>query len=608
MKRITLLVLPLAALLLNTSCVDSSYDLSNIDTTSRFMVNGLTLPVNLEPVKLDKMLDISDDSDIKTDAEGNYYFCKSGSFSSGNIKVNKIVFAKPKVDFNGGVAISINLDPAIKSKLEMEPFCNLTIGQILDNPTYMELVGINLDTPILDIEFGGAKTSSNISLAATGIDKNVRSINYLGLDQTTLSIIVKVQGIQNVLNPFSVSNLKLIMPRGLSATTKPGTTYNLVDGTLVPDDGELKLDPEYTADLSLTAFGIYYDLLAEGEQKIFDPEKHTFTYNKQCSVSGKATLKVSDLKRTAKYADIVALEQPNAVTYDCNIGFDNDIAISSFVGEITYSMDDIKVNPVNIGNIPDLLKEKGTNIDLKNPQIYLDVENNLSKYGIGVKGTLEIKGNNIISADLNINDTESTKLVMAPLNEDLYHTDYTFQEVKGLSGVVGSKGDQAFPEQLNIRVIEPTVPKTMLAEAFELGKDLEGVNGKWEFYTRLSLTGDTEIKYTKEWTDWSSEDLNGLTINSAVVNVTLKKEVAIDVRNVNFVLTGKEGKLAGETAIMGDTEQDITIKLTGTPVRGIKSGKLDIHLNGMNKDINKNQEIQISNLKLTVDGYYDKSF
>lgn len=608
MKRITLLVLPLAALLLNTSCVDSSYDLSNIDTTSRFTVSGLTLPVNLDPVKLDQMLDISDDGDIKTDPEGNYYFYKSGNFSSGNVKVNKIVFANPKVDFSGGVSININLDPAIKSKLEMEPFCNLTIGQILDNPTYRELVGINLDTPILDIEFGGAKTSSNISLAATGIDKNVRSIEYLGLDQTTLSIIVKMKGMQNVLNPFSVSNLKLVMPRGLSATTKPGITYDPIDGTLVPDGGELKLEPDYTADLSLTASGLYYDWLAEGEQEIYDPEKHTFTYNKQCSVSGKAALKVSDLKRSAKYADIIALEQPDAVIYDCVVGFTNDIAISSFMGEITYSMDDIKVNPVNIGNIPDLLKEKGTNIDLKNPQIYLDVENNLSKYGIGVKGTLEIKGNNIITADLNINDTESTKLVMAPLNEDLYHTDYTYQEVKGLSGVVGSKGDQAFPEQLNIRVVGPTVPKTKLTEALELGKDLKGVNGKWEFYTRLSLTGDTKIKYTKEWTDWDSEDLKGLTVNSAVVNVTLKKNVAIDVENIEFILTGKNGELKGLTALTGDAEQNIAIELVGTPVSEITGGKLNVHLKGMNKDINKNQEIQISNLKLTVDGYYDKSF
>lgn len=606
MNKNTLLVLPLAALLFNTSCTDNNYDLSDIDTNSRFNISGLTVPVNMEPVKLDLMLDIDDDSDIKTDEEGNYYFKKEGTFKSDPVNVAKIILARPKVYFNGKVSVNINLDPETKSKMQQYA-SNITMGELLANQSLMDLVGINADTEILNIDFNSATSANEINLNASGIDANVKSIESLGLDATTLNINVKVNGIQNVLKPFAINNLNLVMPKGFIATAKPHTTYDIEKGTLKPDNDKFNLDQNYVADLSLTVTGIDYDIFEEEGMKVFDATAHTFTYKKACSASGNATLKVSDLKSTAKYADIIALEQQNAVTYECNIGFSNDLAISSFKGDITYCLDDIVVDPIAINNIPDILKENGTNIDLRNPQIYLNVNNHLNEYGITVNSALEIKGNNAITAPLAVNSTEWTRLAMAPFNEDMYHAEgYDYEEVKNLGSIVGSNTGQTFPEMLNIRVIKPEVPRTRLSKPFELGTDLKGIEGTWEFYTRLLLTDQTKIMYTKEWDDWSDKDLDGLTVNKATVNVTLQKDVAIDAKSVEFVLLGNKGELRGETALVGDASQDITIELAGGPVSEIKGAKLNVHLKGMNKGLNKEQEIKISNLKVTLDGYYDR--
>lgn len=606
MKKFSLFGLTSAVLLCCTSCIDNNYDLSNIDTNSRFNVSGLTVPMNMDPVKLDLMLDISDDSDIKTDEDGNYYFRKEGSFTSDPINIAKINIPKTKVDIDGTVTVKIALDPSVKEKMQ-EYASNITIGELLANPQLMSLIGIKADDDILNVNFDSSGTTNEIKLNASNIDANVKGIESLNVDETKLAIEIKLKGLENIVEKLAVNNLKIVMPRGFSATTSSQTIYNPEKGILSPKDGSINLDKNFFVDLSLTVKGINYDQFEEEGMKVFDPVKHTISYQKQCSASGNARITVKDLKSTAKYEDLVKLEQGDAVAYDCMIAFDKDLSISAFKGDITYSLDDIIVDPVNINNIPELLKEAGTNIDLKNPQIYLNINNHLSDYGITVNSDLEIKGNNSITAPLNIKSSEQTNIVMSPLNEELYHPQgYAYEEVKALSGIVGSNDGQTFPEQLNIRVVKPEVPNTHLAKAIELGKNLQGVDGKWEFYTRLSLTDKAKIKYSKEWIDWGSTDLNGLTINHAVVNVTIKKDISIDAESIEFILVGNKGLLRGETSLAGDAEQDITIELEGGPVSEIQGGILNVHLKGQNKDLNKNQGIVIRNLKVTVGGYYDR--
>lgn len=604
MKK-TLLKLLSAALLCTTACTDNNYDLNDINTESRFYVNQLTVPIKLDPVKLELMLDIDDDSDIKTDALGNYYFKKQGSFTSKTVNVAEIVLEKPAVEFDGKIKVNIQLDQQTKEKMAQYAG-SMTIGDLLKNKALMELIGITEETEILNIHFQNATTASEIDLTAEDIDPNVKSIETLGMEECTLAIMVKVNGVDKTLQPFAIKNLKLTLPLGLQATAAQGTSYDPKTGELVANGGKYQLPDSYVADLSLEVKGIDYKLLAEGK-KVFDADAHTFNYQKACTASGDAVLKVKDLKASATYDDIVALENPNAVTYECDLGFEDDIVIDHFKGEITYSMDDIEMDPVRIGNIPEMLKEAGTNIELMNPQLYLDLNNSLYEYGIAVGSELEITGNNVIKAPMAIKAEEWTNTVMAPQERGLYHEEgYTFQQVSDLVGIVGSKEGEEFPEELYIRVIKPTVAKTALKQAFPLGEDLDAVEGTWEFYTRLALTDNAKIKYTKEWDDWGSDDLNGLTVKKATAKLTVEKDVALDAESIEFILIGNEGELRGITPLMGDARQNITLELKGGPVSEIEGAKVNVHLKGQNKDLNKEQEIKISNLKVTVDGYYDR--
>lgn len=608
MKRITTFSLPLAVLLLTTSCIDNNYDLSDIDTHARLDIKGLSVPVNIDPIQLDLMLDIADDSDIKTDAEGNYYFRKEGNFESSPINVQKVILEKPEVEVKGDIAVNFHLDDHIKGALGKHA-PNTPIKSILANPTLMQSLGIHLtpQTELMHLTFDKATTTSEISLEAHNVDKSIKAIRRMGTETALVDIDLKVIGIDHAFNPLDLTNLELNIPRGFVATPKSSVTYDAQNGILKPEHTHFSLDNNYVADLSLSVSAIDYAQLCEPGMNVFDPDKHTFTYKKTCSAAGTAILTIADLKENTTYNDIVALEQPGAVTYHCNIGFIDDITINSFLGDIEYSMDDIIVEPVTISNVPDMLKENGTNIDLRNPQVYLALDNHLSQYGISVNGNLNIKGNNTISTPLNVTKEPQTNIVLSPLNEELYHTTgYTHQTVETLGTVVGSNEGETFPEELNIRIVQPTVPTTHLTRVFSLGTDHEGVQGTWEFYTRLSLTDKTRIKYTKEWDDWSDEDLDGLTVNHAVVTATLQKDVKLDAESVEFILIGQNGEMRAQTALTGAESQNITFDLTGTPVSKIKGGKINVHLKGMNGDLNKQQELKISHLTLVLDGYYER--
>ena len=79
-----------------TGCVDDNYSLEDIDTTMKFQVNNLTLPLNLAPVKLADLVDLTSEECIDT-INGEYVLIKEGEFTSDKMEIASIV-AQPTAD------------------------------------------------------------------------------------------------------------------------------------------------------------------------------------------------------------------------------------------------------------------------------------------------------------------------------------------------------------------------------------------------------------------------------------------------------------------------------------------------------------------------------
>ena len=86
-----------AATLCLSSCTNNDYDLSDIDTTVGVNVKELTIPLNLDVITLDAMLDMDENSQIKKQENGEYAVVESGTFHSSTIKVPGFTAAAPSI-------------------------------------------------------------------------------------------------------------------------------------------------------------------------------------------------------------------------------------------------------------------------------------------------------------------------------------------------------------------------------------------------------------------------------------------------------------------------------------------------------------------------------
>jgi len=607
MKKELLRLLPVAAVLLTASCTDKQYDLSDIDTTSRFTAKGLVIPLNMEPIKLDAIISIEDDSDIKKDANGNYYFQKQSTtaFRSKDVKVEKITIAKP-ADISEEVMVSITLPQDIINKIEQYA-SNKTIAEIIGDADLSSLVGINANTPIFKIEINDKK---DFNLNASNIDSRITKLEKLGFEPLNLNIDIKLDGLKDLVSSVNIKDLVISLPAGMTVTNNDN--YDTNTGKLTYD--ELAIT-EGQKNIQATVTGLVYDKMAT-DGAVFDADKHTFDYNKPCSVSGTAEIKAGNLNQNVKLATIVSATD---ASYSCDVKFSNNIVVNSFSGGINYTIEDINIDPVRISNLPEILKESGTNIELENPQLYLNVNNPFYDNNITAKAGLRIEGNIPVPTSETGKaltfDTKENKIALAPKNEDLLadliaqgYQYESFAEMKNLlSGDATDPEKDKVPDILNIKIVNPVLNADNVKD-FALGVNHPGISGEWKFYTKLSLTENSIIKYTKKWDDWGAKDLDGLTIEKATVNFTVKKNVNINADKIKFTLLGKNGELKGESDLQGNEEKNLSIVLTDGPIRNIFGGKIDVTLRGQGKELNKEQDLIISNLRVIVDGYYDKEF
>ena len=328
-----------------SSCVDSDYDLSDIDSMARFKTKNLVVPLNLDAITLDQVMDLDEDSEIKKfeDPETGktwYAIKKDGTFDSDPIDVATFTAAKP------------NISPS-SNTLDLTPL-TLIPGQIGQISAYYDNAGKSDPT--------------SFEAKSENVDKAIKSISKLGVNTTfNIKIAVSGTGSSNIIPYLKYEGVKIQFPKGLTATASKGT-YNSSTGIL--DLSNESLSPnsngEVSVMLTITAIDAKVaNITFTGASG--DKQYGTFIF-------------ADDVEIIAGRVNIYNVDPstlPNQITFTSTPTL-QDIAVTTFTGEVEYDVDDFTIDPIDLADVPDIINQPGTKLMLDKPQLFLEINNPIS--------------------------------------------------------------------------------------------------------------------------------------------------------------------------------------------------------------------------------------
>ena len=551
-----------------TSCTDNDYDLSDIDTNARFSVNDLIIPINLDEIKLDYVIDLKTDSKIKKNDDG-YTYIVDGEFASNTITVKPFTTNSSQYQSSKSIKLitDVNTNVHKRASENRKPLAHADIR----NSTAIKASTANIDSSIIAVDRVGTEMNILLTLQFNGLTPYIHQIN--------------------------INELEIKLLKGLNMTSDIGY-YDSESGML--NIGDTQTTTDHRLELNLHITGI------DAKKTGVTLENGFFNIDDSVYVKSGQLVIYSDQVKDPTHPFL-----PNEVDYtlSANIG---SCTVKSFTGIIKYDITGINIDPIDLSDLPDILSQEGTDLILENPQIYININNPLyQKYHLFAKAGLCLTGNEMYktaSEAVVINQADNS-FVLSPfkpqkLCQGFEHAQHVV--FSDLGKVISSEGKK-IPNQVDVKLISPMIPEQHVTD-FILGDPIQPVKGNWMLYAPLTLTPSSIIKYTKTWDDWQDKELDGLTIEKAEVNATISSDVPLDL-DVSFTLLGKEGKLTGKATLAANAiNSEMNIPLTGTTISKIYGMTIDVMIQGSGSTISPSQKIVVKNLNAKVSGYYDKEF
>ena len=166
-------------------------------------VNNLVVPLKLDAITLQNMLNLEDDSQIKI-INGEYAFLEEGSFESDPIKIPSFTIPAPEI-----APISETLD-----------LISYDFESFMLSPNDKSLfASIPDDFYLFDAEI--PETSTSFIIEAQNIDSALVKIDEIGAD-FKIGLSFSFSGLETILNSIDLQNIVIELPKGLTATASDG--------------------------------------------------------------------------------------------------------------------------------------------------------------------------------------------------------------------------------------------------------------------------------------------------------------------------------------------------------------------------------------------------
>lgn len=551
------------------SCVDDNYDLSDIDTTVRVMVNDLTVPVNLDEIELKSILKEGDEIKI---VDGRYVITEDGTFESAGINIGAVTvgsqsFSPTEVTMPFIPAALATTGDAGEFKIELEP--------------------------------------QTFKFDATDIPAEITGVDALGGDLQFI-FNFKLSGLSAIASRIELRDLVLQLPKGLHLSEAAGGSYDASTGLAVIPTQSITGE-----EFSLALKADRLDLNAMGAQ--FDYSTHAL------HVSGDYCVKSASL--CVAKADLMPGAQPTFLKLVISYSIP-DFPVTSFSGHVKYDITGVNISDVDLSDLPDVLTQSGTNISIVNPCIFISLTNPLGNYGLSARTGMTITawhGND--SKDYSINDPYFTIVpgdaqgksayCLSPIEPTVAPEGYASAihvPFTSLSNVLSGDG---LPSRLGITLDNPNVNDQPVVN-LPLGTNIGSVSGSYSFFAPIALSEGSQIVYSDKADGWGSDDLDKLTVTELHVRASITCDIplALDAKAYPIDKDGNDingVSIVGAKLNAGSDPQSVDIHITGA-FRGLDGIRYEVIATAgdQNQQLTPDMHIRVSNLRPTVSGYFEK--
>lgn len=564
------------------SCVDDNYDLSDIDTTTRVTVDNLTVPMNMDPVVLSDIISIDEGSKIQAvTIDGNEFYALSqkGDFNSDPIYVDKVKAPAPA------------LTPTQRT-LQIAPYG-----------------GIVTDGSALTYEI--VEMGNEFTYTAGNIDEAIVELNSAVIEPLEFRIDFDVRNISGMAEKMTFSGMTLQLPEGLEATVSDGS-YDSETGIWTIPTKEFG---GHTGAAVLTATAI--DFVANGSTI----ENHSLKFDNRFRIlEGLLTVEPKAGTTLPQTVDLY-------VSYKMG-----DIVVNSFTGVVKYELEGMSIDPVDLSDLPDFISGDETDITIANPQIYLQVNNPVADYslecstGITLTAIREGYADRSFSPDVNQMNIGFDKgiagpynFVLAPSSDNLIvpagYESPSFVEFSTLGSLVSAPADAAvkgLPDMIGITLDNPGIKQSAVKD-FALGRQIDGVRGRYELMAPLALGAGSEIVYSDTKDGWNDEDVDAITITELVVTAKASSTVPLGASISAYPVDVTGAPIKGVTVV---TESALPANAEDAEIRIVMHGEIR-HIDGVTFEarvksdgspvaLAPSQTITLREIRATVSGYYEK--
>lgn len=571
------LLLVIGAVLSMTSCVDDNYDLSDIESTARIEVKDLVVPINLDVISLESILDIKEGEAIQV-IDGQYAIVKGGDVDAAQINI-----------------------PAVSVKApDIKPTESTVYAEGSHSSAPIKNVTGSLRFPLSSIPPDCKYSTSDVSdyiVAINSCECNV-----------SLDLTVTLVEAKGLIKGCDFSDIVFQLPRGLNMTKSAGGSYN-------PNTGEL-----YIADSHINGSSLTMHLEADGidfSKTNYSYDNPTLTIDEKIYLkSGLATISSSDI-----IGSISSI--PSALTLRTEYVL-SDIDIKSFTGRIKYEVKDVDIPDVSLNDLPDVLSQEGTDISITNPCLYLQFNNTLQQYGLKAESglsmtairpgetdkTFGLNPGQLIKIDTN-HPNGSYNFCLSPEMPSTIDAEFAEAEHIGYSSLSNLLSGNGMPKSIRVDLVNPIVPDQPV-NLFPLGTDMGKISGKYKLVAPLNFMGGSCVTYTNDMDGWNDEEFDKVTITTLKITMKASSDVPIALDFSAYPID-IEGKQIGNVEVTGAQinanaqEQEITLFITGQiqhldglRYRAVATAAAD------GKTLSPDMTITLKDVKPVVSGYYEK--